>query len=266
MNGQTSWGERMLAVFVALVILFSAFPLLIIFPVSLNSAAVLAMPTKGLSLQWYLKVFTESRFPQAFTTSIAIAAIATLAALAIGSLAAWVFTRRPFKGRGIVEAFFLSPLILARVVYGVSMLIVLNQFGLSGSIVGLAIAHTVIVLPYVVRVVGSSLLGTRRALEEAANILGANHAQTLWYVTLPLIRPGLAAAGVFSFITSMDEFTLTVFLVSPGVTTLPVQIFREVELIVDPTVAAVSALLILITAVLVLLVERTMGLEKILRA
>ena len=136
--------------------------------------------------------------------------------------------------------------------------------GLIRSVLGLIIAHTVVVMPYVIRVVGSSLLGIRPALEEAASLLGANHPRVMWHVTLPLVRPGLVAAGVFSFISSIDEFTMTIFLVGPRVTTLPVQLFRHVELVVDPTVAAVSIVMILISAMVIAVVEKTIGLERVL--
>ena len=264
MKGESSWREKGLATFAGIVVVFSAFPLLIILPVSFNPSPMLAMPSGGLSLKWYVEAATGSGFTRAFFFSFLIAGVSTFFSLIIGALAAWALTRYPFRGSSIVEAFFLSPLILARVVYGVAILIVFSRMGLGQSLVGLIIAHTVVIQPYVVRVVGSALIGVRETMEEAASILGANHRQILLHITFPLVRPGLVAAGVFSFISSLDEFTMTIFIVGPGVTTLPVQIFRHIELLVDPTVAAVSVIMILISAIVVYIVEWSVGLEKVL--
>jgi putative spermidine/putrescine transport system permease protein len=260
------WVDWLLKGFVALVVLFSIFPLFIIFPVSLNPEPVLGMPESGLTLYWYVNALTNDRFIQAFVLSISLASIATVSSLVMGSLVAWALSQPSFPASRLVEAYFLSPLILARVVYGVAMLIVLTRLDLIRTLPGLAIAHSVIVMPYVVRVVGASLLGVRSSLEESARILGARQWQVLWYIVLPLVRPGLLAAAVFAFITSLDEFTMTVFLVGPGMTTLPIAIFRYVQLIVDPTVAAISTLLIILSVALILIVERTLGIDKVLNA
>jgi putative spermidine/putrescine transport system permease protein len=246
--------------------LLTALPLAVIVPVSLNPDPVLRFPTGELSLSWYQHVFTGTTFPEAFVTSGTVALIATLISIAVGTLAAWTLTRRPFRGSGLVQAFLMSPLMLARIVYGVAMLIVLTQVGLIRTTTGLVIAHAVVVTPYVVRIVGGALLGVANSLEEASAVLGSGQVRTFWYVTLPMLRPAILAAGIFSLITSFDEFTMSVFLVGPRTRTLPVEIFKYVELIVDPSVAAVSVLLILLSLVVMTALEKLVGLEKALRA
>ena len=244
----------------------SALPLLILIPVSLNPLPMIGFPEGGLSVTWYAKVFRSTNFPEAFITSCFVGLMSTNISLIAGSLAAWALTRSRFRGVSVVEAFLLSPLLLARIIYGIAMLIVLTQIGLIRTTLGLIIAHAVIVMPYVVRIIGGTLIGISRSLEEAAAVLGASQSRIFVFVTLPLLRPGLIAAAVFGFITSFDEFTMTIFLVGAQTKTLPVEIFRYAELIVDPAVAAVSVMLILGTLLGIALLEKTLGLEKVLKA
>lgn len=244
----------------------SALPLLILVPVSLNPLPMVGLPDGRLSLTWYAKVFHSTNFPEAFLTSCYVGLVSTAISLVAGSLAAWGLTRSRFRGVAAIEAFLLSPLLLARIIYGIAMLIVLTQIGLIRTVPGLIIAHAVIVMPYVVRIVGGTLIGVSRSLEEAAAVLGASEIRVFLFVTLPLLRPGLIAAAIFGFITSFDEFTMTVFLVGAQTKTLPVEIFRYAELIVDPAVAAVSVLLILGTLFAIAILEKTLGLEKVLKA
>ncbi len=257
--------SRWLGVYTVIVAALSAFPLLVIVPVSLNPRPMLSLPDGELTLSWYRHVFTDTTFPEGFVTSGTVALLASVVSIAIGSLAAWTLTRQPFRGSGLVQAFLMSPLLLARIVYGVAMLIVLTQFGLIRTTTGLVIAHAVVVMPYVVRIVGGAMLGVASSLEEASAILGAGQARTFLHVTLPLLRPAILAAGLFSLITSFDEFTMSVFLVGPRTTTLPVEIFKYVELIVDPSVAAVSVLLILVSLVAMVALEKLVGLERALK-
>jgi putative spermidine/putrescine transport system permease protein len=244
----------------------SALPLLILIPVSLNPLPMVGFPEGGLSLAWYAKVFHSTNFPEAFLTSCLVGLMSTTISLIVGSLAAWALTRSRFRGVSAIEAFLLSPLLLARIIYGIAMLIVLTQIGLIRTTLGLVIAHAVIVMPYVVRIIGGTLIGINRSFEEAAAVLGASPSRIFVFVTLPLLRPGLIAAAVFGFITSFDEFTMTIFLVGAQTKTLPVEIFRYAELIVDPAVAAVSVMLILSTLLGIALLEKTLGLEKVLKA
>jgi putative spermidine/putrescine transport system permease protein len=134
--------------------------------------------------------------------------------------------------------------------------------GLRGSLIGLLIAHTIITVPYIVRSTLSSLAGLDASLEEAARVLGATGFEAFRLVTLPLIQPGLVAGALFAFITSLDNVPVTIFLISANQTTLPVLIFSSVEMGVDPSIAAVSTLLIVATGLILLIAERRTGLHR----
>lgn len=266
MKRSRSTASRVLGIYAGVMAFLASLPLLILIPVSLNPKPFVGLPEGGISFKWYANVFESTSFPEAFATSALIAIVATSVSLVVGSLAAWALTRNRFRGVAIVEAFLLSPLLLARIIYGVAMLIVLSQLGLIRTTIGLILAHAVIVVPYVVRIVGGTMLGIQSSLEEASAVLGAGQMRTFLRVTLPLLTPGLLAATVFGFITSFDEFTMSVFLVGPRTKTLPVEIFKYAELVVDPSVAAVSVMLILGTLAGVFFLERTTGLERVLKA
>jgi putative spermidine/putrescine transport system permease protein len=148
------------------------------------------------------------------------------------------------------------------VVIGVALLQYYSVTGLRGSLFGLLMAHVVITAPYVVRSALASLAGQDIALEEAARVLGASGFEAFRLVTLPLIRPGLAAGALFAFITSLDNVPVTIFLIGANQTTLPVLIFSSVEMGVDPSVAAVSTLLIVATGIVLLIAERRAGFHR----
>jgi len=156
----------------------------------------------------------------------------------------------------------MTPLIFPAIVYGVAMIIALSPLKLTRTIVGLTLAHVVITLPYIVRTVGATLHGLSRTLEESAQILGANRWRTFWHVTFPLLRPGLIAGATFALIISFDEFTVSLFLTGPDLMTLPLQIYNYTEYTIDPTIAAISSLLIAMTVITVLAIERFLGFER----
>jgi putative spermidine/putrescine transport system permease protein len=139
---------------------------------------------------------------------------------------------------------------------------VLNPLRLERTVVGLFLAHVVITIPYVLRTVSATLHGVNRTLEESAAILGANRWRTFRHVTLPLIRPGLIAGATFSLIISFDEFTVSLFLTGPGLMTLPLEIYNYTEFTIDPTIAAISTVLIALSVAVIVAIERYLGFEK----
>jgi putative spermidine/putrescine transport system permease protein len=147
-------------------------------------------------------------------------------------------------------------------VIGVALLQYYSLTGLRGGFIGLLLAHVVITVPYVVRSCLSSLSGFDPALEDAARVLGCNGFEAFRLVVLPLIVPGLVAGCLFSVITSLDNVPVTIFLLTGSETTLPVKIFTAVEHGVDPSVAAVSTLLIVATGLALLLAERWTGFHR----
>jgi putative spermidine/putrescine transport system permease protein len=156
----------------------------------------------------------------------------------------------------------MAPIVLPGIVLGIALLIFLNRTPLAQSFGGLFAAHLVVALPYVVRTVAATLEGFDRIVEEAAASLGAPPLAAFWTVTLPLIKPGVIAGATFAFITSFDELVVSLFLTGPRLSTLPVQIYNYIEFASDPTIAAISVLLIVFTTAVVLLVERVVGFTR----
>lgn len=255
--------SRGLHLWVGLVVLFLLFPILVVIPVSLNPAESLSLPTGGLSPRWYQAILEQSTYTDAMLLSAVVAIVATALALAVGTMASFALIRYPVPGRSLWNSLLLSPLVFPSVVLGVALLLFFTPLGLVRSVEGLILAHTVITLPYIVRTVGASLEGVNQTIEEAAQSLGATPWETFRHVTLPLIRPGVVAGAIFSLIMSFDEFTVSLFLVGAGVITLPIQVFRSIEFTIDPTVAAVSTLLVALTTLTVIAVERLLGLQHI---
>jgi len=191
-----------------------------------------------------------------------LAVSATLASMVLGVAAAYAIHKRMLPGSDAITSFLMAPLVVPSVVVGVALLQYFTLVGWRGSFFALILAHTIITVPYIVRSVLASLSGIDPSLEEAARVLGANGPSAFRLVTLPLIKPGLVAGALFAFVTSMENVPVTIFLASARQTTLPILIFSSVEMGVDPSVAAVSTLLIVATALVLLLAERWAGFHK----
>lgn len=255
-------GERLLGLYVALVMLFLAMPIAIVIPAAFGEGATLGFPPQGLSLRWFRAIGDRPALVSAFWNSAAIAAMATAVSLVVGTLSAFALRRYAFPGREALTLLFLTPLVFPAIVLAAAIAMVLAPLGLVRNFWGLVLAHIVVTLPYVVRTVSATLAEIDRAWEEAALTLGANPWHSFRTVTLPLLRPGLVAGATFSLIVSFDEFTISLFLVGSGMMTLPIEMYNYAEYSLDPTLAAVSTLLVLATTAAVLAVERTVGLGK----
>ncbi len=263
MNGKPAKrGERILGWYVLGVLVFLALPIAVVIPASFSSTVNVTFPPKGFSLRWFRNILDHPEFARAFYVSVVVALVATVISLAVGTLASFALVRHRFPGREVANLLCMTPLIFPAIVYGVAMIIALSPLKLTRTIVGLTLAHVVITLPYIVRTVGATLHGLSRTLEESAQILGANRWRTFWHVTFPLLRPGLIAGATFALIISFDEFTVSLFLTGPDLMTLPLQIYNYTEYTIDPTIAAISSLLIAMTVITVLAIERFLGFER----
>ncbi len=251
-----------LRVWVILVLLFLQIPVIVVVLASLSTTAYLTLPPQGFTLRWFGAVLRDPGYLDAIMTSLALAVAATAGSLILGTAAAYALIRRRVPGANTMSALLMAPLIFPAVVIGVALLQFYMLVGLRGSFSGLILAHIVITVPYVVRTVLASLEGVDASVEDAARCLGANPWNAFVKVTLPLIRPGLVAGGLFSFIISFDNVPVTIFLLSVRQTTLPVKIFTAVEHGVDPTVAAVSTLMIIVTALVLVLAEKWVGFHR----
>jgi putative spermidine/putrescine transport system permease protein len=246
----------LLGAYAFLVYAFLTAPLVVVVVVSFSSSNYLDFPPPGFSLRWYGRFFESDELLDGFLLSLRIAAIATAAAVALGIVSAVVLVRHGrLRGVTALRGLFVGPLIVPYVILAQGLFYVNLELGLYGSVLSIVIAHVVIALPYVVILVASALYSVPRALEDAARGLGANGLVVFRRVTLPLILPSVVSAALFAFIVSWDEFILAFFLASPGVETLPVVVYNLLRETVDPTISAVSTLLMAITLLVVVASE-----------
>jgi putative spermidine/putrescine transport system permease protein len=237
----------------ALTVFYLLAPTLVIVPMSFTEARILSFPPEGFSLQWYERMFTDRQWSTGMVNSFQVAVLTAILATVLGTLAALALTRGRFPGRSAINALMLTPLIVPVVIIAIGTFALFVQWRISGSIVGLVLAHTALALPFVVVNVAAILRTMDRNLELAAANLGADPRQSFVRITLPIILPGVLAGAIFAFITSWDEVVIAIFMTSARFRTLPVEMWEQVRQVVDPTVAAVATTLLLITTVLLLL-------------
>lgn len=248
-----------LAIFSTLVFIFLLGPLLIISVTSFGPGTVLKFPPDGFSLKWYQNIWAVDMFPKTFVTSIIISLLGNLLALILGVPAAYALSRYHFRGRDLLNAIFLSPVLIPGIVLGFTMLkYVLVMYHLP-IYTGLLVGHTVIMLPFIIRVIGSSLSNFDFSIEEAAVSLGAGRLQAFFRVVLPNIRSGIMAAVLIAFLESFNNVDISVFMTGPGISTLPIQMLTYVQNYFDPTIAAISVVLMILTGLLMFVIERLMG-------
>lgn len=248
-----------------LIYVFILLPILIVVLTSVSPLPYLSFPPAGFSLRWYKEFVSSTEFLRATVVSLEVAALSTLLVLVLGTSAAFALSRDGVKGRDVILQFLTSPLILPSVVMGLGLLQFYALLNADPALWTLVMGHAVITLPYVVRSVYASLLTYDRRLDEAAATLGARPWRVFWKVTLPEVKSGLIGGGVFAFVISFGNINVSAFLIGPATTTLPVRVYNYIEFSNDPTVAAVSTLVILATFGAVWLLERTVGLGGLLR-
>ena len=258
MNGGRSEyrGGILISVLSLIVIVFLIVPQIIILIQSFTAGDYLEFPPRHLGLRWYWHVLTDEVWRGALGTSVLVAAVVTPLALVLGTGAALALDRGPLAVRKILRTALVSPMVLPHVVFGLALYRVFLPVHLDDTVTGFIIAHLLLCIPYVIVIVGASLQAFDRSLEEVAQSLGASPLQAVFHVTLPVIAPGLVAGGIFAFITSFDEFIVTYFLATRNVT-VPIQIFSSLSYQLEPSVAAVSGLTLIVTVILsVLLITR----------
>jgi len=237
-------------------------PLVIVAIVSFSPDRFLSFPPTGFSLVWYREFLTSPDWMRVFGISAAIAAVAALVSCTFAVLAALALDAAPARLRGICETLILAPLIFPHAALGIALYGMMNGIDLlDGTFLGICVAHVILAGPFAYRPISVALGKLEPAMAEAAMNLGATRQETFLRVTLPLLRPGMVSALLFTFILSFDEVTVTLFLVSPQITTLPIEIFHHVEQSTDPVVAAIATFLVLAAVLLVIILQRTVGLQ-----
>lgn len=238
----------------ALTVFFLMAPTLVVVPMSFTASNSLTFPPEGLSTRWYEKMLTDPQWSTGFANSAQVALLTAILATVLGTLAALGTVRGQFPGKSAVNALILSPLIVPVIIIAIGMFSLFVRWKISGTIVGLVLAHTALAVPFVVVNVATSLRTMDRNLELAAMNLGADPLRTFFRITLPIILPGVFAGALFAFITSWDEVVVSIFLTTARFRTLPVEMWEQVRQVVDPTVAAVSTTLLTVTTTLLVLV------------
>jgi putative spermidine/putrescine transport system permease protein len=239
---------RVLALISLLALAYLLLPVAVIVGSALGETSYLSFPPHGLTLRWFGAALADPRYARAFLTSLWIAGATAALALLTGLPAAYALARLEFPGRRSIETAIMMPLVLPALVLAIGLTILCSRIGFTAGGPRLVLAHLVLCAPYVVRVALPVLQRLDPSLEEAAQNLGAGPVSAFLLVTLPAIRPGAIAAATLAFIISFDEIDLAIFLSDPRAPTLPVTIYSAVQLGIDPVVAAVSALLVLLAA------------------
>lgn len=255
----------LLILWALLVVIFILGPFVMVLLVSLTPLDYISLPQDGLSLRWYGALLERPAFLQAALNSLLLALASSLLALVLGLPAAMALARRQFPGRQLILGALMSPLFVPLILSALAILSTYSTWGWSDPVLRIFLAHTAIILPYVLRTLSASLLAFDPRQELAARNLGAGPLQTFVLITLPQIAPGLFAATLFAFIISFDDVGLSLFLTGTGFTTLPVQLFSYASYNNDPSIAAVSVVMVLLSFAVVVLVERFFGLEKMMR-
>ncbi len=245
-------------------ILLLLVPIGLVIVLSFGAEQYTVIPPRAWSLRWYRNIFIQPEFLPAFLASLQIAAVVTAVSLLLGTLAACALARHAIPGRRGLETALQAPITVPLVVTGSALLVFLSRLGATSSFWNIVTGHVLITFPYVLRTVSVALARYDASLDEAAAGLGARPWQVFWKVTLPLVRPGIFAGGLFAFIMSFDDFTVTIFLIGAGMRTLPVAIYQYMEWNLDPTVSAISALLIAMAVAVTLVTERLMGLDRVI--
>ena len=247
-----------------LLYIFLLSPIFVVIPLSFSNDDWPAFLPSSWGVRWYLEILSNQGIIRSFWTSLILGAIVTVISLAVSLPAVYAIKRSAMRGSDAVLNFFTSPLLLPSIVLGLAILLVFAPIGLLGTYTGLTLAHLIVTIPYAIRILATSLSTLNRSIEEAAATLGATPIKVFFLVTAPMMLPGLLASAVLCFLVSFDEVVISLFLVGPRLTTLPVSLFSYVESHSDPMGASVSVLLIVFTLVFVFVLERLMGLSKAL--
>jgi putative spermidine/putrescine transport system permease protein len=243
------------------VVFFLLLPIAIIAVFALNPTPYIAFPPVGVSLRWFAKFFASPDFMNSLWLSLRVAAVVVVLATVVGALAALAIARGNVPGARLLTAAFLSPLMLPAILTGLALFQVFMLAGIGRPLWGLVVGHTLVAVPYVLRTTLAVLHDFDRRIEEAAAVLGAPPARVFREVTLPLIRPGVMAGGIFAFIVSFDQFPISLFLVVPNGETLPVVLFNYIRFDLDGAIAAASMVSIALALVVVFALERLIGLR-----
>jgi putative spermidine/putrescine transport system permease protein len=243
---------------------FIVAPIISVVIVSFSTASFIAFPIPGLTLRWYWHIVEYRPFVDALVVSAEVAVLSTVLGTLLGVPAALALARSRRTLAMVISNLLLAPATVPAIVLGIALLYFLSSLSLGISFTALLIAHTVAGIPYIVRTVLAVYRAIPPDLEEAAAILGASRWQALVHTTLPLVRSGVFAGGLFAILTSLDNLPLSFFFGSATTNTLPVVMLSYMENQFDPSIAAISTVQMLIAIVILLIADRVYGIEKLI--
>ncbi|HEX5004368.1 MAG TPA: ABC transporter permease [Gemmatimonadales bacterium] len=252
---------RALAWIVAGVFLLLHLPVVVLVAYSFNAARYSAA-WSGFTLHWYAALLERPDILRALRLSLVVASTSTLLATVLGTLVAMALARARFRGSRLIEGGLYLPIVTPEIVAGISLLILFAAVQVPLGVGTVIVAHTAFCLPFVAVVVLARLRGMDRTLEEAALVLGADELTAFRRVTLPQLAPGILAGALLAFTLSLDDFVITFFVAGPGATTLPVLVYSMVRRGVEPTINAVSTLLVVLTTLAVGVAARVDGARR----
>ena len=251
------WLVRLLVVAGAAIIFA---PLLLTAYLSVFDETIIVFPPKAYTLHWYARIWPQ--FGDAIRTSLVTALAAVAISVGLGVPAGIGLSRFRFRGRGALSTFLLAPITVPGIAIGLGLFVLAvlieerTRWPLSGSTGLLVAAHVVITLPWVVRLCLAALANHDHAAEEAASSLGAGPLQVIWRVTLPAMRSGIVAGALFAFIISFENLEMTLFLTSPGMTTLPIAVLGYLQYRIDPLVAAAAVVQVVFVGLALVMLDR----------
>jgi len=250
--------HRFVTLIAILTLLFIFLPLVLIIVTSFNSANTISLPLQGFSLQWFTKVFKSRALVQSFKNSFLLAFTASLVGIVIGLVGSLALVKRPGRLSKALLSLFLSPSLIPGIVIGYVLflfLVVKVQLPLRTALI---LGHLLVVLPYCVRIITASLKELDESLEEAARTLGCPPVKAFVVIVLPNLKPAMTSAFMLSFINSFNNIPVSMYLKGPGMNTLPYAMMNHIEYNYDPTVSALSVMLMGMTLLFMVLLDRSM--------
>lgn len=255
--------NKTLTIISLIILLMLMIPLVLVIITSFNNQDSISLPITGFTFSWYVNVFQQPDFISGFESSLLVALIASFAALIFGIPAVYSLTRFNLERKSWFHSFFLSPTLIPEIVIGFALYqtaVITMRLPVFPSLI---IGHFLLCLPYVIRLVTASMLLMNKNIEEAAWICGCSPVKTFFQIVLPNIKSSIVAAFMLCFINSFNNIPISLFMNGPSVTMLPPAILNYLQNNYDPTVSAISVLLMIFTAVLMLITEKAIGLNKL---
>lgn len=243
MKSASLWAARG---FLAAVLLFLYVPIVVMIVMAFNQSPLYELPIR-FDTVWFEKLAHNDRLLRAGTNSVVLALVSTVVATSLGTMAALAFARYRFRGKALLQVLLIPAITIPWLIIGTSMLVLFFWIGIGRGLHAMLLGHVALSLPYVIIVVGARLASFGTALEEAAASLGADPWQTFLRVSMPVMAPGIAAAALFAFAISFDQFVISYFLAPPGVSTLPVEIYSAIRKGFTPEINAISTIIILVS-------------------